>query len=130
MSDRVRFTIFETIIEDGGEEVEVEAEHSLPGKFEVCDRCRGRGHHDHPAFSGGFTAEDFYEEGPDFVDDYMAGVYDVPCEECGGRRVVLVVDEERSDPETLAKYRQMLQDKWEAGADERAERAYFRRFER
>lgn len=84
------------ILEDeDGLEVEI------PSRFDVCDRCRGKGVHDHPAFSNGITADEW--NGPDWDDDsretYMSGGYDVTCEECGGLRVVLVADEERMTDE-------------------------------
>jgi hypothetical protein len=58
-------------------------------RFAVCPRCEGRGTHVNPAVDGnGLTAEDIDEQGPDFLEDYLGGVYDVQCEECGGQRVV------------------------------------------
>ena len=64
-------------------------EHEIPTKFEVCSRCRGTGSHVNPAIDGnGLSQEDFDEAGPEFFDDYMGGVYDVACHECGGKRVV------------------------------------------
>ena len=68
----------------------------LPTKFEVCPRCRGTGSHVNPAIDGnGLTAEDFEREGDQFREDYMAGVYDVACYQCKGKRVVAVPDWER-----------------------------------
>lgn len=67
---------------------------SIPAKYEVCDRCGGRGTHDHPAFSNGFTGDEMDEAGPDFREEYMAGHYDVRCTVCDGKRVTLVCDEE------------------------------------
>jgi hypothetical protein len=59
-------------------------------KFEVCPRCEGRGKHVNPAIDGhGLSAEDF-DQDPDFREDYFSGVYDVPCYECKGDRVVKV----------------------------------------
>lgn len=60
----------------------------LPVVYSVCPRCEGTGTHVNPAIDGnGLTREDF-DEDPDFRDDYMSGVYDVACYECGGKRVV------------------------------------------
>jgi hypothetical protein len=71
---------------DDDKEIETE----FPVKFEVCDRCHGKGRHCNPAIDGnGLTREDF-ERDPDFEESYFAGVYDVPCEECHGRRVMAV----------------------------------------
>lgn len=70
---------------------------SLPGKYVVCQgRCKGSGTQD--CWNGGMTAEQMHEQGPDFIDDYLAGVYSVPCEDCGGERVQVVPDEEVCDP--------------------------------
>jgi hypothetical protein len=66
--------------------------HKLPSCWQICDRCRGAGTHDHPAFSNGFTQEDF-DQDPDFRDEYMAGRYDVRCEVCDGAGKVLAPDE-------------------------------------
>lgn len=59
----------------------------------VCPTCRGRGQHVNPAIDAdhGLTAEDFAQD-PDFADDYFSGVYDQECVECGGRRVVPVLE--------------------------------------
>jgi hypothetical protein len=90
----------------------------LPCRFEVCDRCRGTGVHDHPAFANGLSKEDF-DEDPDFREEYMAGRYDVPCSECGGKRVMPVPNEEQ--------FTDFQRDAWkvhcEIQAEERAERA-------
>lgn len=65
----------------------------LKAKFEVCPTCEGKGSHVNPSIdSHGLSAEDFAED-PDFREDYMNGTYDVPCAECGGKRVVMVPDE-------------------------------------
>lgn len=71
------------------------AEVEFPAKFEVCERCRGKGSHCNPAIDGnGLSREDF-DEDPDFEEAYFRGDYDVSCYECKGLRVVPVVDEER-----------------------------------
>lgn len=80
-------------------------EHELPAHFEVCHRCEGKGSHVNPAIDGnGLTAEDFEEQGEEFREDYMAGVYDVACERCRGDRVVPVLDRKRCDQKLLAAY--------------------------
>jgi len=75
-----------------------EREAKLPGKYEVCDRCHGRGVHDRQAFSNGISSQDFMED-PDFAEDYFKGVYDVRCTVCGGKRVVLVPNEDNLNDE-------------------------------
>jgi len=74
----------------------------LPTHKEVCYRCRGEGKHDHPAFANGITSSEWAEWDADERADYFAGVYDVGCEECGGLRVVDVIDESRLAPDVLA----------------------------
>jgi len=62
---------------------------AYPAEYAVCPNCRGKGSHVNRAIDGnGLTREDF-EEDPDFMEDYLNGVYDVPCDECQGMRVVL-----------------------------------------
>ncbi len=74
----------------------------LPTKIVVCHRCGGRGVHD--CWEGGMTRDEMDEQGPEFFDDYMAGVYDKVCDVCHGRNVEKVVDEEACDPVLLAAY--------------------------
>jgi hypothetical protein len=86
--------------------------------FVVCPECRGEGH-----IGPGhvFTQEDRDEYDPDdFADmmaDYRAGVYDVRCPTCDGRRVVkdeCPCDECEDERQEIA----------ELEAMERAERAF------
>jgi hypothetical protein len=80
-------------------------QHELPARFEVCGRCEGHGTHTNPAIDGnGLTAEDFDQAGPEFLEDYLGGVYDVPCHECHGARVVTVLDRARCPRELLKAY--------------------------
>jgi hypothetical protein len=65
-------------------------EREIPFKWEVCPTCHGKGKHVNPSIdAGGINGEDF-EADRDFYNDYRAGVYDVRCYECKGRRVVPV----------------------------------------
>jgi hypothetical protein len=95
-----------TITNEEGDEEEIE----LPTHKEVCPTCQGEGKHS--GHLGAFTRDEMDEQGPEFFEDYMRGFYDKTCEQCGGLRVVDVIDLERVDPETRAKY-----EKW---ADEEA----------
>lgn len=99
------------IIEDAdGNEI------ALPAIFRVCPRCEGAGSHVNPSIDGnGLTAEDFAED-PDFAEEYMRGSYDVPCQQCGGQRVIEAVDASRFTAEQRAA--------WEAHQE--AEREYRR----
>ena len=48
------------------------------------------------------------EDDPDFRENYMSGVYDVPCNHCGGKRVVKGVDWEAMSDEHQKLYEQQL----------------------
>jgi hypothetical protein len=68
--------------------VEVE----LPGKYEVCPRCEGRGSIVNPSVDGNGISPEQFAEDPDFEEAYFSGVYDIHCPECEGKRVVAVPD--------------------------------------
>lgn len=116
-------TINWTEEDDDGNEVG----HRLPAKYEVCDRCCGEGSHVHPAIDGnGITASEWAEWDDEEKQDYLAGNYDVPCEKCGGQRVLLVPDLdllEKQDPELFKIYQEYV----EAEAQSRREEAYVQR---
>lgn len=61
-------------------------------RWEVCDRCRGRG--TLGGFPGVYTQDDF-DSGDVDLDEYLS--YSRTCEECNGRTTVLAVDRESSD---------------------------------
>jgi hypothetical protein len=67
-------------------------------------------------------------EGPDFREDYMAGVYDGPCPECKGRTTVAVVVERDSIPADLQGYYDEWQRSEDCMADLRAMEEAERRF--
>lgn len=80
--------------DDGGNEIEA----SLPAKHEVCGRCEGYGTHLTPSIGEhAYSMEEFHEAFSDDEDReayfQRGGKYDVVCEDCNGKRVVLVVDE-------------------------------------
>lgn len=84
--------------DEDGEEVEAIA------KYEVCWNCGGNGKTVNPAIDGhGLTAHDFAED-PDFAEAYFSGIYDVPCGECGGKRVVPVIDEDQNPGSVVNAY--------------------------
>lgn len=100
-------------------------EHTLPTRFEVCDRCEGHGTHTNPSIDGnGISADEW--NGPDWDDEsrhmYLSGGYDVRCEECHGERVVSVVDEERCEPALLALWHAKLEDDAAYAREVQAER--------
>ena len=106
-----------TALTEAGDEI------AIPARFEVCPRCRGAGSHVNPAIDGnGLSADDFDEAGDEFRDDYMRGVYDVPCHECNGQRVVAVVDLDRCNDEQRAAWASHERAMAEADRDEYSER--------
>lgn len=88
--------------DEDGNEVELD----LPAHNVVCSRCDGDGTHVNPAIDGnGISAEEWYAEwDEDEREAYMAGRYDVQCEECHGQRVVLEVDEDLLTDEQKVAY--------------------------
>jgi RecJ-like exonuclease len=65
---------------------------SVPAKNQICDNCEGDGKMDHPAFSNGITQSERQEMGEEDFQSYMEGAYDVPCDCCQGRGMILVAD--------------------------------------
>lgn len=110
------------------DEFDDECEHELPAKHEVCSRCEGYGTHLHPAIGGhAYTPEEFNEafSEPEEREAYFArgGMYDVPCEECCGARVVVVVDESACQGENralLEQYRKQERERAQSEAEDRA----------
>jgi hypothetical protein len=84
-----------TLTTEDGDEYKIE----LPVRFDVCPSCEGVGTHLHPAIGEhAYTVEEFAEEFDDEErGEYFrqGGRYDVQCKECGGQRVVSVVDVDR-----------------------------------
>lgn len=98
-------------------------ERNLPWEWSVCPVCRGNGSHVNPSIdAGGLTSADFADD-PDFADDYMSGMYDVPCNRCSGKRVVPSVAWDVLTDEEASAYRQQLEDDAAADAAQRAELA-------
>ena len=80
---------------------------TFPCKYDVCDLCDGKGRHVNPSIDAHGISPDEFEDDPEFEEDYFGGVYDIPCNQCRGKRVQPVIDREAVDPEALA-----LFDKW------------------
>lgn len=93
----------------------------IPVKYEICGTCDGKGKHVNPSIDGqGLSAEDF-DRDPDFAEDYFSGMYDVRCNECDGRRVAIVVDEDRATKEQIDSIDDFFQDQAESAAIRRME---------
>lgn len=62
----------------------------VPIRFEVCPLCDGTGTHVNPSIDAHGITGDEWDRDWSYEDreNYMSGFYDVPCNECGGRRVV------------------------------------------
>lgn len=102
---------------------DVEADVDLPSIFQLCPRCKGEGSHVNPAIDGnGITTDEMDDLGVDFQDDYMAGVYDVACHRCNGKRVIEVIDRDRCDPDDLRRYDENQQELNDMRAMERMEK--------
>lgn len=85
-------------------------EYSLPAKFAVCDDCEGEGKHMRSSMRDiAYTPEEFHESFSEEEQDlYFGGGYDVTCESCKGKRVVLAVDYEACNTEEKELYSQYL----------------------
>lgn len=120
---RMRATVTLRWYDDEDNECEQDVE--VPIKFEVCGTCQGKGTHVNPSIDcNGLTAEDFAED-PDFREDYFSGRYDQTCNECGGERVVPVINEEGVNDETRAlldKVTKQIEDDLEFERQSHAER--------
>lgn len=105
------------IIEKGdGEEIDI------PAKYEVCGTCDGKGSHVNPSIDAhGLSREDF-DEDPDFAEGYFRGDYDQPCNECHGKRVSPVVDEERCAQDVLKLVQDWIEDHYAYQRECEAER--------
>jgi cytochrome c553 len=92
----------------------------LPARWAICGRCHGNGTHD--AWSGGMTRDEMDEQGPEFLEDYLSGMYDVACTECGGSGKVLEPDVDRVSDADLEAYHEAQRLRWECAAEVAAER--------
>lgn len=94
----------------------------VPLKYEVCSTCQGKGTHVNPSIDCcGLSAEDFRED-PDFAQDYFSGMYDQPCNECGGKRVTPEIDYDKTPDDIIAAYDRWIKDEIEYAAMCAAER--------
>ena len=112
-------TMMITICSDDGEETE----HELPSKFEMCNKCEGKGKHVNDAIDGHGISREEFDQDPDFEEAYFSGRYDVTCEECNGLRVEAIIDEDKLS----AKQKEVFElyiDQQQCDAYNRAEQLY------
>ena len=94
---------------------------NLPTRWAICDVCEGNGKTVNPSIDSGGLSADLSDD-PEFMDDYMAGVYDIACGHCGGSGKVREIDRDRTDfAEQIAEYDQDCADEAEHAAERRAE---------
>lgn len=114
----------------------VDVSMELPARNQICDNCEGDGKVDHPAFSNGITQSDREEMGEEDFHSYMSGAYDVACDCCKGRGIVVVADVSQMtflQKRFIVKYRKDQKEQAEyerqSAAEQRAEmnfgRGYF-----
>jgi len=102
-----------------GDEVWVD----LPTYWEVCPICDGEGKHVNPSIDAGGLTQDDFDEDPDFRQNYLEGVYDIPCNYCGGKRVVKMVNTDLLSDDVAEAFRDQQRDDAEEEAIHRAELA-------
>ena len=88
--DPARMVLVNDWFDEGGDEGGDELPAEIPGRFEVCGICDGKGSHVNPSIDAHGLGPDDFAEDPDFADAYFSGAYDQTCNECRGKRVVMV----------------------------------------
>jgi hypothetical protein len=96
--------------DEDGEYIEDEVEVFVT--YDVCPTCDGIGHYVNPSIdSHGISADEWYGEWDEEERDcYMSGGYDITCNECGGSRVVAVVDEDRNSKELVERVNNYIEE--------------------
>lgn len=87
-------TIILELYDEDGNEFSV----TLPAKYGVCTECEGHGTIMNPSIAEhAYSMEEFLESYDEEEREHYfkrGGMYDIPCTECKGARVVDVVDED------------------------------------
>jgi hypothetical protein len=99
----------------------------LPMQRIVCPRCHGDGKHTNPNVDGNGLDPNDPDLDEEFWENYKGGLYDVTCEECGGRNVIDEVDVdvlEATDPELFKQWCEAVDDYYDDIATRRAESGY------
>tara|TARA_R110002020_G_scaffold2230_3_gene10382 strand:+ start:2022 stop:2513 length:492 start_codon:yes stop_codon:yes gene_type:complete len=100
----------------------------LPGVYEVCNVCQGKGTVVDPRMDRNGLGEEQLND-PDFMDGYWSGRFDIPCRECKGRRVVMRVDVSNDPTGSLKVYLDHIHKELNERAEEAAESARIQRME-
>ena len=107
-------TLYRDNAEGGVDEV------AIPHRWQICSACQGEGKSS--AHLGAFTQSDIDEADQEFLEDYMAGRYDRPCDGCAGLGRIKVADLSRMSPADRAAWRAQCRADDEIAAIEAAER--------
>lgn len=87
----------------------VEKYSDVPVVWAVCPTCGGRGQYVNPSIdSHGISAEEWGDWDDEERISYFRGNYNIPCAECGGRRVIPVPDTTRCDRRVLDAIKQKM----------------------
>lgn len=98
-----------------------DSEKQLPHRWEICGGCGGEG--TSCAYLGAYTQDEMEQQGPQFREDFVSGVYNRTCDQCEGDGKVPVVDTRRCPPDLLAIYRDQQADFADMEAQMASERA-------
>jgi len=93
---------------------------TFPGMYAICCNCSGHGTVDR---LGAIKEADRAD--PDFMRDYLAGVYDRACSKCGGTGKVIEVNVDILTYEQLENYNACVEAEIEIEAERQAEERYF-----
>ena len=93
----------------------------LPAIWEICDRCRGNGKHTNHSIDGNGLSGEILDD-HEFMDDYMAGLYDIPCVPCCTLGRVLVPDYSFLTNVQQQALQEQQQGEYEAAMEREAER--------
>ena len=96
------------VYDDNGEE----KEEQIPFKYTICNTCNGTGYYVNPNIdSHGITQEEGSEEwGDSDRQNYLEGLYDVPCRNCDGQRVVAIIDKTRATEKQINLVNEKIQE--------------------
>ena len=102
--DQKTMTLTVYLYDDDDNEIEAD----FPAKYSVCSLCDGTGTHVNPGIDAGGISESDFDDDPDFRESYMSGVYDVPCYECNGTRVVPEIESTHFNDKQKELYKLLL----------------------